>query len=204
MALARERGTAREAILAATERTLVRDGSASFSTRGVATEAGVNQSLIHYHFGTKEGLMLAVLADMDSRLLARQEAMYASDLTMAAKWARAVAFYRDDLASGYVRLLMELWAIGYANPAIGAAVRQVRSRWYRVLVAAAKEGLDRFRIRGITAEEVATMVECFWFGMEIEHLIGISEEEGRHWQVLDTVRRVLEQLEARRDGREPA
>ena len=197
----RERGAARAAILEAAGRVLGRDGAVEFSTRSVATEAGVNQSLIHYHFQTKENLMLAVLADMDAQLLARQANMYASDLTIAEKWARAVDFYKDDLASGYVRLLMELWSIGFANPAIAAAVRELLVRWNAVITAAAAEALEHFGIEGITPKEVATAVGCFWFGMELEHLIGVSEEEGRHWQLLETVRRMLEQLEARRGGR---
>lgn len=146
----RERGAARAAILEAAGRVLGRDGAVEFSTRAVATEAGVNQSLIHYHFQTKENLMLAVLADMDARLLERQAGMYASDMSFADKWARAVAFYKDDLASGYVRLLMELWAIGFANPAVREAVRARIRRWCGLLTAVAAEALEHFSIGGIT------------------------------------------------------
>ena len=198
MVAVHERGAARAAILDAARQVLVRDGSADFSTRAVAAEAGVNQSLIHYHFGTKGKLMLAVLADMDARLLERQAGMYASDLTISEKWARAVAFYKDDLASGYVRLLMELWAIGFANPAIAAAVREIVARWRGVLTGAAADALERFGIVGIRPEEVVTVVESFWFGMELEHLLGVTEEEGHHWRTLETIGRILAQLEARK------
>ena len=198
----RERGAARAAILEAAGRVLGRDGAVEFSTRSVATEAGVNQSLIHYHFQTKENLMLAVLADMDAQLLARQANMYASDLMIAEKWARAVDFYKDDLASGYVRLLMELWSIGFANPAIAAAVREIVARWRAVLTRAAGEALEHFGMGGIAPEEVVTIVESFWFGMELEHLLGVTEEEGHHWRTLATIRRILARLEARRNGGE--
>ena len=49
----------RPTILKAARRCLIRLGHARLSTRVVATEAGVNQSLIHYYFGTKDGLILA-------------------------------------------------------------------------------------------------------------------------------------------------
>jgi AcrR family transcriptional regulator len=198
----RERGAARAAILEAAGRILVRDGSADFSTRSVAAEAGVNQSLIHYHFGTKENLMLAVLADMDARRLERQADMYDADLTFEEKWARATAFYEDDLASGYVRLRMELWVLGFSNPTIGRAMREINARWRRVIVRAAAEALEHFGIRAVTPEEAATAVTNFWLGMELEHLLGVPEEEGHHWRTLETFRGILAALEPRRDGHE--
>ena len=41
----------REALLDAAERILVESGHASITTRRLAAEAGVNQGLVHYHFG---------------------------------------------------------------------------------------------------------------------------------------------------------
>ena len=94
-------------ILAAARTILHRDGVAQLSTRAVAAEAGVNLSLIHYYFRSREGLLLALLERMDADLVARQRSMYArQDITLAEKWAEAIAFYRDDLKSGYVRTLL--------------------------------------------------------------------------------------------------
>jgi AcrR family transcriptional regulator len=55
----------REAIVAAATRCIIERGHAALSTRAVAAAAGVNQSLIHYYFGTRERLMLAVLEQMN-------------------------------------------------------------------------------------------------------------------------------------------
>ena len=88
-------------ILAAARTILHRDGVAHLSTRAVAAEAGVNLSLIHYYFRSREGLLLALLERMDADLVARQRSMYArQDITLAEKWGEAIAFYRDDLKSG--------------------------------------------------------------------------------------------------------
>ena len=54
----------REAIVAVAGRCIIERGHAALSTRAVAAAAGVNQSLIHYYFGTRERLMLAVLEQM--------------------------------------------------------------------------------------------------------------------------------------------
>ena len=48
-------------ILEAARRRLLADGYAGLSTRKVADEARVPLSQLHYHFGSKQGLILALL-----------------------------------------------------------------------------------------------------------------------------------------------
>jgi hypothetical protein len=31
------------------------------------------------------------------------------------------------------------------------------------------------------------MLVSFWYGMELRHLLGVSEEDGHLWQILDTI-----------------
>src|SRR5260370_40066141 len=123
----------REAIVEAAGRCIVERGHAALSTRAVAAEAGVNQSLIHYYFGTKERLTLAVLERMNQTLLKRQAEMFESTGSVADKWAQACHFYESDLQSGYVRLLMELSALGFSNATIGDEVRKLRGQWRALL-----------------------------------------------------------------------
>jgi AcrR family transcriptional regulator len=99
-------------ILAAAKGALLDVGYANLSTRGIAQAAGVPLSQIHYHFGSKQNLMLAVL-DTENRLrLGRQAAMYKSKLPLWKQWLQACDFFDDDLESGYVRVLMEMTAAG--------------------------------------------------------------------------------------------
>jgi AcrR family transcriptional regulator len=74
----REKATAdtRLAILAAARACLLADGYANLSTRAVAEAAGVPLSQIHYHFGSKRQLILAVLEAENVRLLERQREMF--------------------------------------------------------------------------------------------------------------------------------
>lgn len=60
----------REALLEAAAHVFGRDGFHAASTRAIATAAGVNQALIGYHFGGKEGLYLAVYQSMVEQLSA--------------------------------------------------------------------------------------------------------------------------------------
>jgi AcrR family transcriptional regulator len=195
----------REAIVEAAGRCIIARGHAALSTRAVATEAGVNQSLIHYYFGTKERLMLAVLERMNHALLKRQAEMFEAPVSFADKWAQACRFYQADLDSGYVRLLVELSALGVSNRAVGQEVRKLRAQWRALLERVVGEALEHFQIRSISAEEVTAYLVGFWHGMELEMMLGLPEEESHYWTSLAAFDRFLRWLEAERAaGRRPA
>jgi AcrR family transcriptional regulator len=195
----------REAIVEAAGRCIIDRGHAALSTRAVAAQAGVNQSLIHYYFGTKEGLTLAVLERMNAALLARQAAMFEAPTSFAAKWAQACRFYEEDLASGYVRLLTELSALGISNPTIGAEIRKIRAQWRALLSRVVGEALAHLGLHSVDADVVTAYVTAFWFGMEIEMLLGVREEEGHYRRSLAAFEQFVRWLERERaEGRSPA
>lgn len=68
----------RATILRAARDCILAEGYGSLSTRRVADTAGVPLSQIHYHYGSKQQLVLAVLADQNARLLDRQREMFDS------------------------------------------------------------------------------------------------------------------------------
>lgn len=185
-------------------RCIVALGHAALSTRVVAREAGVNQSLIHYYFGTKERLTLAVLERMNQQLLKRQAEMFASTGSVADKWAQACRFYQEDLRSGYVRLLTELSALGVSNPVIGAEVRKLRGQWRALLERAVGEALEQLQIRSVPAEQATAFLVAFWYGMEMEMMLGVPEEESPYWASLATFERFLRWLEEQRRHGAPA
>ena len=191
----------RELLLSAARTILNRDGAAGLSTRTVAAEAGVNLSLIHYYFGSRDGLLLAVLDRVNRDLLARQHRMYErNDLTLAQKWQQAIDFYRKDLRSGYVRSLMEIIAHGYSNPEAAAAARALIDGWRQLLVQAAEEALARLELPGVEATEVASAIVSFWYGMEMQHMLSTPEEEARLWQTLDAIGGLIAKLENEHEG----
>ncbi len=196
----------RQQILEAASGLLTRDGLAALSTRAVADEAGVNLSLIHYHFSSRDGLLLSILEDMNAKLLERQQAMYdRSDLSLADKWQRAIDFYHQDLASGYVRILLELAAHGFSNEQMAVRVRQLLREWRELLTEFGWTVLTRSGSSIVTADELGTILTDFWFGMELMHMLGVSEEESPHWKTLDRITQLLRQLEkgSERDGNRP-
>jgi AcrR family transcriptional regulator len=170
----------------------------------VAAEAGVNQSLIHYYFGTKDGLILAVLDDMSRELLERQVAMYDAQATFADKWAQACRFFEEDLRSGWVRLLMEMSALGLANPAVAAEVRKITAPWRALVRSGVGDALQHFGLPSARVEEITTYLMCFWRGMELDIMLGVPEDEGHHRRSLEAFGRFLRWLDAERAAGRPA
>lgn len=166
----------REALLEAAKSVLRERGYAALSTREVATVAGVPLSQIHYHFGSKQGLVLALFEYLDAQLLDRQQALYSDPaLSLADQWDRACAYLDDDLASGYVRVMHELAAAGWADPVVGAVVRKSLEHWIGLVIELARRFERQFgRLGPFTPEDVAALVSNAFIGAESLVLTGLD------------------------------
>lgn len=167
----------RALILEAARIRLLADGYGGLSTRKVADEAGVPLSQLHYHYGSKQGLILALLDEENRRRLARQRNMYAENAPLWRRYERACDFLEDDLESGYVRVLQEMIAAGWSNEELGDAVRQLLGGWFSLLADVAREAEQRYGSHSpFTADEVATLVTASFIGAEALLLLGFDRE----------------------------
>jgi AcrR family transcriptional regulator len=167
----------RTLILDAARSRLLIDGYAGLSTRKVAEKAGVPLSQLHYHFGSKQGLILALFEQENQRRLARQRRMYAQDLPLWQRYEQACDYLEEDLDSGYVRVLQEMLAAGWSNAEVGTAVRELLGGWFALLAEVARETERRHGPLGpFTAEEVATLVGTAFIGAEALLLLGFDRE----------------------------
>jgi AcrR family transcriptional regulator len=167
----------RAVIVEAARQRLLGDGHSGISTRKVAETAGVPLSQLHYHFGSKQGLLLAVLEEENRRRLARQTRMYADDRPLWQRYEQACDFLEDDLDSGYVRVLQEMIAKGWTNPAIAEAVRELLGGWYELLTRVAAEAEARYGPLGpFTATEAATLIGTAFLGSEALILLGFDRD----------------------------
>src|SRR5262245_59471668 len=117
-------------LLEAAKKVLRQNGYAGLSTRDVAAVAGVPLSQIHYHFGSKQGLVLALFEYLNAQLLDRQNAMFAdTKLKLSQQWDLACDYLDDDIASGYVRVLQELMAASWADPEVAKVIRAGIKGW---------------------------------------------------------------------------
>jgi len=84
-------GDAREAILQAAHEVFVRRGTAGARMREIAETADVNQALLHYYFGSKEGLARAVFGRAAGRLMPAVLGALGSDRPLEEKVERVIA-----------------------------------------------------------------------------------------------------------------
>jgi AcrR family transcriptional regulator len=184
----------RERIVQAARDVLVAHGHAGTSTRAVADAAGVNLSQVHYHFGGRQGLLIEVLHQENDALLVRQHALFAAPGPLSEKWRIACDFLDEDLNSGYVRVLWELWAAGLTDPELAAGWRDAVGGWRDLLeevFAAWSEdvGLEL----PITPRVMATLVGNIFYGMEVDLL---AAREAPHREVLDAIGALIARAEA--------
>ncbi len=190
-------GGTKARILEAAFQRLAREGYAALSVREIAKDAGVNHALINYHFKTKDQLVIAVLDEANRRLLERQRRLYQGPGEYAKKWAQARRFYENDLASGFVRVLMELYAASMSNPALREEFRPRMNAWFDVVKQAVKDAVEHYRLElPVSPEVVGCWIGNFWMGMELAMLTGTGQPQ-LHRQALEAVDALLRRLDAR-------
>ena len=189
-------GTAKD-ILAATKEALAGAGYAKLSTRAIAERAEVPLSQIHYHFGSKQNLVVAVLEDENVRLLERQTQMYASDLPLWKQWEQACDYLDEDIASGYVRVLMEMVAAGWSDETIREKAWSQLSAWYQLLTEVADRASRQLGGLGLfTPEEVGALAGLSFVGAEAMILLGADEKAVPARSALRKVGELIRSIEA--------
>lgn len=183
-------------ILEAARSCLLADGYAATTTRNVAERAGVPLSQIHYHFGSKDEMILELLRAENDKLLQRQVEMFERDLPLWKRWDIACDYLDEDLASGYVRVLHEMMAAGWSSDVIGKEVTGMLRGWNEVLTGLADEayeaGLD---FGGLRVKDVVALASCAFLGAETMILLGLEDQGTPLRQALRRVGTLIKGLE---------
>lgn len=188
----------RELILDAAAGLIGRIGYAAASTRAVAAAADVPLSLVHYHFGSRAGLLAAVLERENSRLLERQRELFAGPGSLADRWRAAAAYLDQDMESGYVRMLWELWAAGLSDPELAMRWRSSVDGWIELLEETiAAWVLEHTRPLPLPAGALAGLVVIVYHGIETELLADGGRDLRGHRQLLAAIGDMIERFEAR-------
>ncbi|HEX9522075.1 MAG TPA: TetR/AcrR family transcriptional regulator [Reyranella sp.] len=165
-------------LLEAAKKVLRQNGHSGLSTRDVAAAAGVPLSQIHYHFGSKQGLMLALFDYLNAQLLDRQNAMFHDTaLTLSQRWDRACDYLDEDIASGYVRVLQELIAASWSDPTVAKVVRAGLLGWFELIVGVARQAERELGGLGpFSTAEIAALIGGAFIGAESLYLVGLEKK----------------------------
>jgi AcrR family transcriptional regulator len=165
-------------LLEAAKKVLRQNGYAGLSTRDVAAAAGVPLSQIHYHFGSKQGLVLALFEYLNAQLLDRQNALFETPtLKLSEQWDRACDYLDDDIASGYVRVLQELIAASWSDAEVAKVTRAGMKGWVDLITDLTRKAERQFGGFGLfTIDEVTALIANAFIGAESHYLLGLEKK----------------------------
>ena len=162
-------GTGREALLRAVVDVVAQKGLRGMTYRAVAEAAGVNNSLVAHHFGSRDALIAAAL-------------QWASEQSIAASRLREAAEQEGSFTEALLGLLLEdpgLQAFQYEmilearrRPELAGPVAQL----YESYVDALTEGLQAFGVQG-EVRVVARSLFAALDGLVLQYLAGVGRDE---------------------------
>ena len=154
-------------LLLAAERLFAAQGVGAVSLRAVIAAAGANVASVHYHFGSKEELLAALLRDRAETLHRRRMALMDSVLAVGTPTCR-------DIADGVARPLLELVDEGAADW-VRVAGEILTSRVLGPQLGAVFEGQwrDWDRIYELARPKLAASTRAFRLAQALDTSIGV-------------------------------
>jgi len=170
----------REALLAAAERAILAEGFAGASTRRIAQEAGVPLSLVHYHFGGKEGLLVALVERVRDRGHDQAVAVLTDAGPPMAQVATALAaarnaFSRDEAGA---RLLLEMSVAALHNDRLRVEVDHLYVEAIAALGRTTASTMGKPSRAGngrMSPEAAASLLLAAGFGLTLQRILGVEE-----------------------------
>ncbi|WAS96152.1 TetR family transcriptional regulator [Nannocystis punicea] len=152
----------RAALLAAAYATIADRGLEGLRTREVAARAGVNIATLHYHFGSKEALLVAVIAHVRDKFVAASQER-GGGRGLAAHLTAAGETFREDRQLG--RVLGELVLRGQRDRAARAAFRALHEFWAAMVESILRDEMARGELRpDVDARAGARVLTSFVIG----------------------------------------
>jgi AcrR family transcriptional regulator len=154
-------------LLLAAERLFATQGVGAVSLRAVISAAGANVASVHYHFGSKDELLAALLRDRAETLHRRRMALMESVLAAGTPTCR-------DIADGLARPLLELvdqGAAGWVN--VVGQILTTRSLGQQLGAVFDGQWRDWDRIYGLARPELAASTRAFRLAQALDTSIGV-------------------------------
>ena len=191
---------ARRRLLDAAATLLATKGYASATARAIGDEAGCNQALVFYHYGTLNELLLAALdaSSRDRLQRYRAELENASGLRDVLGVARTL--YQTDRESGHINLVAQMMAGGVVDRDLGRQVADRIEPWVELTRHAIHKALPAAVHRRLPVGDIAYVIVAMALGAEL--LAILSGNHGRTQAALDRIssnRRLLRGLLAAGD-----
>ncbi|MBI3071519.1 MAG: TetR/AcrR family transcriptional regulator [Deltaproteobacteria bacterium] len=161
-----------ERILKVTMRCLAHSDCDRLSMREIAEAAGVSKSLLHYHFKSKDALLLELVERFFDAMVSRI-AKAASEGTLhtgtgpIALVETLDAIWRELRSSGDMpAIILRLSARGTLEPAVRRELTKVRTRLVEIMLTGARAAVGRALAETIPLEPLTNLMICALVGLE--------------------------------------
>jgi AcrR family transcriptional regulator len=185
----------RLALLDAAEDLLITKGAAGITTRKVADRAGVNQALVHYHFGTIEELLLAALERVSVQVKERSQEIYGNERSFIDGWFEEMeTMITADFERGWGKVWLENLTLAANRPKIGKQYVKASTMTRKLHEQKVNEMLDELDIdrAQFPAKGLVTLLDAITSKLILDRLVGIR---AGHKELLDILHRMWDQLE---------
>jgi AcrR family transcriptional regulator len=181
-------------ILEAAQETLRVDGITQASARNIARRGGFNQALIFYHFGSVEGLLIAVATGEGRMRADNYEQQFGSISHLTELVAAARVVHAQEVAGGGPTILTQLLAGSLSSEPLAAGILQAMTPWMTLVEHAIRSSLDGSPLATIAPfEDLAFATAALFTGMEL--LTSLEPDSGRAERLLDTFARLAMLIE---------
>ena len=190
------RGTAstRAALIDAAIVTLRESGFAAASARRIARQAGCNQALIFYHFGSVPELLMAALENISARRMAAYRGLLSQTGTLADLVDSAREIVTTDLDEGHVTVLVEMISGAHSVPGLGDRISACLAPWREFAETAVRDVLAASPFGSLVPpEQVAHGVVAGILGLEL--LASLDGDRARALALFDRARTFGELLD---------
>jgi len=187
----------RRALLDAAEELLISKGVAGITTRKVADRAGVNQALVHYHFGTIEELLVAALERVSVQVKERSQKIYRTDQSFVDGWFEEMeAKITTDFDRGWGKVWLENLTLAANRPTIckqyvKASTMTRKLHEQQVSEMLAELGIDEHEF---PAQGIVTLLDAVTSKLILDRLVGIK---AGHKELIAMLHRVWDEIEHR-------
>jgi len=186
----------RKALLDAAEELLIVKGASGITTRKVAERAGVNQALVHYHFGTIEDLLVAVLERVSLEVKERSEQIYRDDKPFLTGWFEEMeAMTTADFERGWGKIWLENLTLAANRPRLREQYIKVSTMIRELHERRVRDMLERLGIddREFPAAGIVTLLDAINYKLILDRLVGIDAGHRELVEILGRIRGQLEQ-----------
>jgi AcrR family transcriptional regulator len=158
----------RARIVDAALQTLRADGYAGVSVRAIATAGSFSPALVLYHFGSVDGLLLAVLDRVSGERLHRYEARLRDVASLRALAAALEELYGEDVELGQLTAVQEIVGAMAFDPHLGREIASRMQPWMTFAEQLAARIMDGSPLAGLVDPSVVgSAVIALYMGLEI-------------------------------------